>query len=331
MKLYRVIFYYKFNPIEGLEEFCQVHKGKCQQFQLKGRVYVSYEGINGTLAGTIENIEKYKDYLWSLSGFHDTEFKEDECEMLPFIKLIVKTRSEIVTLKTDETIDMQKEGCPKLSPMQWREMLESDEDYAMIDVRNNYESQIGHFEGAIRPDVENFYDFPQWLEECSIDKNKKVLMYCTGGIRCEKFSILMKKKGFKEVYQLDGGIINYAQKEKGAHFLGKCFVFDDRLAVSVNKEDNELVAYCEITKDPCDTYINCANMDCNKLFICSKQGAMQMQGCCSQHCMQSAKRRPFHIDEIYVPTRKWYYYFNKKEFDDLSRKERRELDLWTSH
>ena len=133
-------------------------------------------------------------------------------------------------------------------------------------------------------------------------------MYCTGGIRCEKFSLLMEKKGFKDVYQLHGGIINYAQKEGGAHYTGKCFVFDDRLAVPVNKKEDVALTRCEITGIPCDRYLNCANLDCNKLFICSKEGAIKWQGCCNETCLQSARRRPFDPNDIYGPTRKWHVY-----------------------
>ncbi|MDO8581025.1 MAG: rhodanese domain-containing protein, partial [Candidatus Omnitrophota bacterium] len=117
-----------------------------------------------------------------------------------------------------------------------------------------------------------------------------------------------KKKGFKKVYQLHGGIINYKQKENGAHYQGKCFVFDDRLAVPVEEPQKEPLARCAITGVPCDTYLNCANPDCNQLFICSQEGAKQMEGCCSAQCLQSPWRKPFNPDNIYEPTRKRYIY-----------------------
>ncbi len=305
--MYQVILYYKFSPIEEVERFCKYHKNFCNELGIKGRIYISGEGINGTAAGTPEQIEVYKNYLRSLEGFEDTEFKEDECEFIPFAKLICKIREEIVSIH-QEGVD-PKEGGRHLEPNEWRDVMESGEDYVMIDVRNNYESKVGHFKGAVLPDLKNFYDFPEWLKTADIPKNKKVLMYCTGGIRCEKFSVLMKEEGWEDVNQLHGGILNYAKKEGGEHFEGKCFVFDDRLIVPVNPKALEPIARCEITGKPADTYVNCANMQCNKLFVCSEEGAHIMEGCCSEECKQSEYRRPFDPENAFKPFRKWYNYF----------------------
>lgn len=311
--MYKVILYYNFCTIDDDEQFCREHKRVCQTLNLFGRIYIANEGINGTLSGTPEQIEAYKQYLWSLPGFEKTEFKEDDSEFVPFIKLIVKTREEIVTLKTQENFDVAKEGGEHLSPQAWKEVLESDEDIILIDVRNDYESKIGHFEGAICPQAENFYDFPKWLDEANLDKKKKVLMYCTGGIRCEKFSIVMKKKGFKDVNQLQGGIINYAKTVGGKHYKGKCFVFDDRLTVPIEENQKEPLTKCELTGVPCDSYLNCANPDCNRLFICSPEGAEKYEGGCCEECMRSPRKRPLDRNNIYTPTRKWYQYFDEKK------------------
>ncbi|MCA9398572.1 MAG: rhodanese-related sulfurtransferase [Candidatus Omnitrophica bacterium] len=310
--MYNIILYYNFQHIDNVPKFCGEHRRKCRSLNLLGRVYIAEEGINGTLSGTTENIEEYKKFLCSLPGFERTEFKEDISETIPFLKLIVRIRPEIVTLKADIPLDPNTEGGHHLSPEEWRKVIESGEDYVMIDTRNDYEWKVGHFEGALLPPLKNFYDFPQWLDEAKIDKNKKVLMYCTGGIRCEKFSVLMKKKGYKDVNQLHGGIINYAKEQDGAHYKGKCFVFDDRLTVPIEKDQKEPLTYCEITGEPCDQYLNCANPDCNKLFICSEEGARQMEGCCSDACKSSKRRRPFDPDNIYEPSRKWYHYFETK-------------------
>ncbi len=149
-----------------------------------------------------------------------------------------------------------------------------------------------------------------WLENFEADKDKKVLMYCTGGIRCEKFSVVMKEKGWHDVNQLHGGIQRYAREEGGKHYKGKCFVFDDRLVVPVNEDDMEPISRCEITGKPADTYINCANMECNKLFVCSEEGARKMEGCCSEECLQSDYKRPFDPENAFRPFRKWYHYFD---------------------
>lgn len=317
---YEVILYYFFNPIENPDLFCETHKKNLKELGAKGRVYISKEGINGTLGGTPKQMNDYKTYLRSIPGFEKTEFKTDLYETIPFAKLICKVRDEIVAIHTDGL--NPKEGGRYLSPSEWRKVMEKEEDYVMIDVRNNYESKVGHFEGAIKPDVKNFYDFPNWLDkaEKEIPKDKKVLMYCTGGIRCEKFSVLMKQKGWDDVNQLHGGILTYGKEEKGKYFKGKCFVFDDRLVVPVNHGDLQPIAQCEITGKPADSYINCANMECNKLFVCSEEGAKLMDGCCSEECKKSEFKRPFDPENAFRPFRKWYNYFDdefkERELED---------------
>lgn len=304
-----VILYYNFTTVEDPESFCEEHKAFLQDLGVKGRVYIGAEGINGTLGGSPDQIRAYKEYLHSLPSFADTEFKTDLADEIPFPKLTCKIREEIVSIHVDG-LD-PKEGGRYLEPSEWRELLESDEEYVLIDVRNNYESKVGHFEGAVTPDVDNFYEFPEWLDRADIPKEKKVLMYCTGGIRCEKFSVLMKQKGWDDVNQLHGGILRYSREQDGKHFRGKCFVFDDRLVVPVNRDSLEPIARCEITGEPADSYINCSNIQCNKLFVCSEEGARQMKGCCSEECMESEFRRPFDSENAFRPFRKWYNYFDE--------------------
>lgn len=312
---YEVILYYKFYPVEDPEAFCEEHKTFLKKLGVKGRVYISHEGINGTLGGTPGQMQAYREYVWRLPGFEDTDFKTDEHDTVPFARLTCKVRKEIVAINVEKL--NPEEGGRYLSPAEWRSVMESGEEYVMIDVRNNYESKVGHFEGALTPDIENFYDFPEWLEEAEIPRDKKVLMYCTGGIRCEKFSVLMKKKGWEDVNQLHGGILTYAKEEGGEHFKGKCFVFDDRLVVPVNQGNLQPIAQCEITGKPADSYLNCANMECNKLFVCSEEGAKIMEGCCSDECKQSEYRRPFDPENAFRPFRKWYNYFD----DDFKERE----------
>jgi UPF0176 protein len=310
-QMYEVILYYKFNHIDDPEGFCAEHKAFCKDLGVKGRIYIGEEGINGTLGGTPEQVARYKEHLASIPGFAGIDFKTEISDYIPFAKLKCKTREELVAIHKDG-VDPANGG-KYLEPHEWREVMESDEDYVVIDVRNDYESKIGHFEGAITPEVENFYDFPKWLDDVEekIDKDKKVLMYCTGGIRCEKFSVLMKEKGWHDVNQLHGGILRYSKEEGGEHFKGKCFVFDDRLVVPVNEDDMEPIARCEITGKPADTYINCANMECNELFVCSEEGAKMMEGCCSEECRKSEYKRPFDPENAFRPFRKWYHYFDE--------------------
>lgn len=300
----QVIAYYKFTPIPGPEEFCEEHKELCCLLNLKGRIYIAAEGINGTVAGSSEDIAAYTKRLLAIEGFRGTQFKAHPCDEIPFDRLIVKTRPEIVSLKVSDKLNVPEKTAAFLSPSEWRRTLESEKDFVLIDVRNDYESAIGHFENAVLPPLENFYDFPEWLEQNPVEKDKKVLMYCTGGIRCEKFSVLMKQKGYKNVFQLEGGILNYTEAEGGAHFKGKCFVFDDRMAVPVDPSETEPIGRCEISGVPCDTYINCANMECNKLFLCDRKAAIAMDGCCSEKCRQAPTRRPLNIEKLYTPFRR---------------------------
>jgi UPF0176 protein len=306
--MYQVILYYKFVTIEDPEAFAKEHKAFCKELGVKGRIYISDEGINGTLGGTREQVQRYKNHLTAIEGFEGISFKTDTSDYIPFARLICKTRDEIVALHTKA--DPEKGG-EHLEPQEWKQLMESEEDYVLIDVRNDYESKIGHFEGAITPGLENFYQFPEWLDNLQVSKDKKVLMYCTGGIRCEKFSVLMKEKGWEDVNQLHGGILRYGKEEGGVHFKGKCFVFDDRLVVPVNEHDMKPIAECEITGEPADTYINCANMQCNKLFVCSEEGARMMEGCCCEACLKSEYKRPFDPEHAFRPFRKWYNYFDE--------------------
>ena len=313
---YEVLLYYQFFSIDDPSEFAARHRDWLRKREIRGRVYVSSEGINGTVAGTPAQMNEYRDMLRSIPGCERIEFKLDTSDFIPFAKLTCKVRREIVALHAGE-LD-PAEGGRHLQPAEWRGVLESGEDYTLIDVRNDYESRIGHFDGAVLPPVSNFYDFPEWLEQAQIPKDRKILMYCTGGIRCEKFSVLMKQKGWEDVNQLHGGILNYAKEEGGAHFKGKCFVFDDRMAVPVNRAEEQVLGVCELTDKPADTYINCANMECNRLFLCAPEGLAVHEGCCSAACAQSEYKRPYEPESALQPFRKWYHYFDE-DFKTRSR------------
>ncbi len=234
--MHQLILYYNYAPIENLSLFRAEHYRLCASLALLGRVYIAEEGINGTLAGSEENIRIYKEHLLSLKGFEQTVFKEDSCKENPFRKLIVRIRPEIAALKATVKVDPNETKANHLSPEEWKGTIESDEDFVMIDVRNDYEYAIGHFTGAKMMKVNNFFQSEEWLDHCNIPKDKKILMYYTGGIRCEKFSLLMQAKGYSNVNQLDGGIINYANTLGDDHYQGKCFVFDDRLTVEIEKD-----------------------------------------------------------------------------------------------
>ena len=194
-----------------------------------------------------------------------------------------------------------------VSPAAWKQMLEKkDEQTLVLDVRNDYEWKIGHFEGSELPKLETFRQFPEYARKLKTEHDPKatrVFMCCTGGIRCEYFSAIMKKEGFENVYQLDGGIINYGLQEGDQHWEGKLFVFDERLGVPMGSKPP--ISHCTHCDTSNDVYHNCANMDCNELFLCCPNCLKEHKGCCSKECEAAPRIRPY--QESGKPFRKWDY------------------------
>lgn len=262
---YRVLLYYKYVPLQDPEAFLAEHRALCKRLGLNGRILVADEGLNGTVAGTLEAAEQYKQALWATEQFKDIEFKEHDYAKNPFAKLKIKYRKELVALGlSDITADQASQH---LSPEEWHK-LASAPDAIVMDVRNNYESKIGKFKHAITPDIDNFRDLPAWMQKHQELKDKKILIYCTGGIRCEKASALLKHSGVGEVYQLHGGIINYGKKIPDGLWEGSCFVFDQRMSVPVNDAEHHYpISNCQTCATKTDQYYNCANVDCNALML----------------------------------------------------------------
>lgn len=303
-QVFEVLLYYKFVHLENPQGFREAHFAKCLELGLKGRVLIAREGINGTLAGPVEQTKAYKKFLHSLPGFAETQFKCEKVDSIPFEKLKVKLRPSVLNmgLKPEEDVDPSRLTAHHVSPVEWKRILDTEKDFVLLDVRNNYESRVGHFRGAICPDLEGFSDFPRWVEELEVHKDKKILMYCTGGIRCEKFSSLLLQRGFKDLHQLEGGILNYAREIGGEHFEGRCFVFDDRLVVDV-KTKPDVIASCHYCGSREDRYVNCANMECNQLFIVCDACAEKQGAACSEACRQAPWRRPFDPKSFRIPFR----------------------------
>jgi len=263
-----VILFYKYVPIADPAAFVEAQRALCTELGLKGRILIAAEGINGTLAGPRSETSRYTAALRSDPRFSDIEIKESPGGSEAFPRLVVKVRPEIVTLGAG--VELQPDHDNHLSPAEWKRTLEEEPDTVVIDVRNRYESAIGRFENAIACDIDNFRELPGYVEQLSDFKDRKVLMYCTGGIRCEKASALFRRKGFKNVFQLHGGIQTYQREFGNAHWLGECFVFDNRMTVRV--EDNlRQVGKCAHTGVPTARFVNCANDDCHKLFILDEQ------------------------------------------------------------
>jgi UPF0176 protein len=228
----RNIAFYKFVPLPKPHGLCDEILSKSQALNLLGTVLLAEEGINGMLAGSPEKAIEFESWLKKYEVFNDLKFKVTLSKNIPFKKLKVRVKSEILTLGFDE-IRPQFEKVPYISSQELRQALDNKDDITLIDIRNHFEYEYGHFENAEDPNTKSFKEFATYAQNLSLDKKKKIVTYCTGGIRCEKGSLLLKKAGFENVYQLDGGILDYlAQFPDGRHFEGRCFVFDEREVLS---------------------------------------------------------------------------------------------------
>ncbi len=283
-----VLLYYKFAPLKDAKFEAKQHKLVCMGIGLKGRILIGDEGINGTVAGTSAQLKQYTEYMDSHPDFKSIVFKRSAAPKMPFPKMIVKYRSEIVTLGKD--VDLKKTG-KYLSPKQMHELFEQGEDVVVVDMRNNYEYEVGRFDGAIQPDTAKFYELPEKVKNLKIDKDKKVVTYCTGGIRCEKATALLAEEGFTDVYQLEGGIVKYLEKYPDGYFKGKNFVFDDRMVTNADTKSGEKVlGTCAHCRKASDRYIDCAKPDCHQLFICCKDCDKKHKGLCPVAIKDLAKK-----------------------------------------
>ncbi|MBK5445309.1 MULTISPECIES: oxygen-dependent tRNA uridine(34) hydroxylase TrhO [Peribacillus] len=292
-KPYRVLLYYLYVPIENHEEFAAEHLAACKELELKGRILVASEGINGTVSGTIEQTNQYMDMMRSDSRFADIVFKIDEADGHAFKKMHVRPKNELVTLRLEDDINPNQTTGNYLSPKEFFEQMQ-DENTVVLDARNDYEYEIGHFRGAVKPDITNFRDLPDWVRENKqMFEGKKILTYCTGGIRCEKFSGWLVKEGFEDVSQLHGGIATYGKdpEVQGDLWDGQMYVFDERIAVPINQKEHVIVGRDIFSGEPCERYVNCANPECNKKILCSEENEHKHMRSCTHECRVHPRNR----------------------------------------
>ncbi len=276
MSEYVIILFYKYVHIENPEALRQAQFDLATKLGLKGRVIVAEEGINATLEGTRDNIEKYLAEYFADPRFVGTHIKRSRGTGNAFPKLSVKARKEIVSLHLKDDFSPTEVTGVHLKPEElkkWYEEKQVGKDFFVIDMRNDYEYNVGRFEGSIMPSLQNFRDVPRVLDELEDLKDKTVVSVCTGGVRCEKASGFLIKNGFKDVYQLDGGIVTYMEKFPAQEFQGKLYVFDNRITMDFDAENNRadkhvVVGKCDKCKTPCERYVNCKNPMCNKHFLC---------------------------------------------------------------
>lgn len=305
---YRVLLYYYYTDIADPDGLSREHLRICKDMNLKGRILIAHEGINGTVSGTAEDTDKYRQYMENHPLFKGLTFKVDEADGHAFKKMHVRPRPELVNLSLEDDINPHEITGDYLSPAEFYEEMQR-EDTVLLDVRNTYEYDVGHFRGAIRPEVDTFRDTPEWVRENrELFEGKKVLTYCTGGIRCEKFSGWLKREGFEDVGQLHGGIASYGKDPvaKGQLWDGMMYVFDERLTVPVNQVEHNIVGKDHYDGTPCERYINCANPECNAQIIASEENEEYHLGGCSLECAEHSRNRYIVKNELskeYVETR----------------------------
>lgn len=289
---YQVLLYYNFVEIEDHEAFAAEHLQFCKDIGLKGRILIAEEGINGTVSGTIEQTEEYMTAMHNNPLFADMTFKIDEHDGHAFKKMHVRPREELVTLRLDEEdVSPLEKTANFMDPKEFFEAMQ-EEDTVILDTRNDYEYELGHFRGAINPDIETFRDLPQWIKDNKDSlKDKQVLMYCTGGIRCEKFSGWLMDEGIEDVNQLHGGIVSYGKDSEvqGELWDGKCYVFDERISVPINRKEHVVVGVDYFDGEPCERYVNCGKPECNRQILCSEENEHKYMRGCTHECRISPR------------------------------------------
>lgn len=228
----QVAAFYRFVPLDNIESLQREISNICKESDLLGTILLAHEGINGTIAGPVDDVDKLFGFLGQYPGLDDLSRKISYCNRNPFYRMKVRLKKEIVTLGV-EGVDPGKDVGEYIAPELWNELI-GQPDVRLVDTRNDYEVGLGTFAGAENPETQSFRDFPAWVDaNLDTDKDQKVAMFCTGGIRCEKSTALLKELGYKNVYHLEGGILNYLEKipSDKSMWQGDCFVFDNRVTV----------------------------------------------------------------------------------------------------
>ena len=270
----KVILYYKFIPVSDPNITMRWQKELCERLGLKGRIIISPHGINGTLGGGIENLREYKREMNRSVLFKGIMYKWSGGSGEEFPKLSVKVRDELVAFKASDELVVSEKGVENggvhLKPEQIHKLIqERGDEVIFFDGRNAYEAQVGKFKNAIIPAVETTPDFLKELEDPKYDaiKQRPIITYCTGGIRCEILSVLMKNRGFEEVYQIDGGIVKYGEKYGDDGFWeGNLYIFDGRMNHTFSAKAKD-IGTCVHCKNKTSRFINCADVSCNKLSL----------------------------------------------------------------
>jgi UPF0176 protein len=284
---YSILLFYKFVPVEHHAHEAAVHLALCKRLGVLGRVLIAPEGINGTISGTHSQCDAYIQEMNQHPLFGSISYKRDTHESIPFHRISVKPKDELVTFRQGDVSPLSGVTGTYLSPQEFYQKLQSP-DVIVVDGRTDYEYDVGHFDGALRPSIDSFREFPRWIEEhLSEAKNKTIITYCTGGIRCEKLTSFMIQQGFTDVHQLHGGIVEYGKDPsvRGDGWKGVCYVFDERITVPINHTESRcIVGTCFHCGSPAERYINCASPTCHRQHLVCDPCDERMAGWCSEEC-----------------------------------------------
>jgi UPF0176 protein len=283
---YRILLYYHYDYVEDPETEVAEHLAYCQSLGLRGRVYIAPEGINGTVSGLTKDVETYIAYMQAHPLFSGIVFKVDEADNHAFHTIHVRVKSELVNFRLEEDVNPKELTGEYIEPAEFYQRLQ-DPNTVVIDARNDYEHHVGHFQGAIKPNIHNFRELPKWIKDNkSLLEGKRIMAYCTGGVRCEKLTGWLKREGFDDVAQLHGGIVTYGKDPvaQGQYWEGQCYVFDKRLVVPINQVNPTIVGKDWFDGSPCERYINCANPECNRQFLCHEHHEVKYRASCSDAC-----------------------------------------------
>ncbi len=295
----KVILYYKFTPLSDPAAVRLWQRQLCESLGLKGRILISNHGINGTLGGDIEALKSYVKQTKQYDGFRGMIFKWSDGTGNDFPRLSVRTRKELVAFGAPYDVEVNEQGVVgggiHLKPEQVNKLVEErGDDVVFFDGRNAYEAKIGRFKGAVVPDVDTSKDFLSEIADPKYNdiKDKPVVTYCTGGIRCEILSALMKKQGFNEVYQVDGGIVKYGEKYKDqGHWEGALYVFDDRMVQKFSDQAKD-IADCTVCGGKTSNFVNCDDVDCNNLLVVCAECAEGGYLCTAECRVRLGKHKP---------------------------------------
>lgn len=279
------ISFYKYHQLEDPQAFRDELYLSWTKLEVLGRVYVASEGINAQISVPTRNVEAFKENLYAIPFLNQVRLNVAVEHGKSFYTLKLKVRNKIVADGIEDPNFNPSNVGKYLSAEEFNKKME-DPNTVVVDMRNHYESEVGHFKNALLPDVDTFREELNIVEDIlKTDKDKQILMYCTGGIRCEKASAYMKYKGFDNVYHLEGGIIKYARDVQANQlenkFRGVNFVFDERMAERVS---DEVIAHCHQCGEPFDVHTNCANLACHILFIQCDSCKEKYENCCSEEC-----------------------------------------------